>query len=300
MQIKREIQMKQFSGLLSTLLILFILIGDSHSQGSTPIDIAIDRDGVLLKSKFFLAEGMETFPTVVLLQGFPGNEIDVLGIGSKLAQVGINSLTFNYSGTHKSQGGFNFENTQKDIRAVFEFIHKSENIRKYKIDTTRIYIGGYSYGGGMALTYAANNPKITTVFSIAGTDHGEFFREYARNPEMKKMMDDMFDKLAAPNGPVKFAIGGLAKEIVEMRIIELNPTYDLRKSAPLLTKKNILLIGGWDDVNITIDHQLLPLYRALKNEKNENVEFIVYHTNHSFSNVRDKLAGDIIKWLKRN
>ena len=86
----------------------------------------------------------------------------------------------------------------------------------------------------------------------------------------------------------------------EMKIIELNPTYDLRYCAPLLAKKNILLIGGWEDVNVTIDDQLLPLYRAIKNEKNENVEFIVYHTNHSFSNVRDKLAEDIIKWLKRN
>jgi dipeptidyl aminopeptidase/acylaminoacyl peptidase len=117
---------------------------------------------------------------------------------------------------------------------------------------------------------------------------------------MKKMIDDMFEELTYPSGPVRFAIGGTAKEIAEMKIIELNPTYDLRKSAPLLANKNILLIGGWEDVNVSIDHLLLPFYRALKKEKVENVRFIVYHTTHSFSNVRDKLAEDIIEWIERN
>ena len=110
----------------------------------------------------------------------------------------------------------------------------------------------------------------------------------------------MFDELKAQTGIVRFGPGGTAKGIAEMKIIELNPTYDLRYCAPLLAKKNILLIGGWEDVNVTIDDQLLPLYRAIKNGKNENVEFIVYHTNHSFSNVRYKLAEDIIKWLKKD
>ena len=39
---------------------------------------------------------------------------------------------------------------------------------------------------------------------------------------------------------------------------------------------------------------------AYQKEKIENVEFIVYHTTHSFSNIRDKLAEDILKWLTKN
>ena len=292
--------MKRFSGLFTTFLVLFTLVSISRSQESSPIDITIDREDVLLKGKLHVVEETGPFPTVILLQGFPGGEKDVLGICSKLVQVGINAITFNYSGTHKSQGEFNFENTQKDIRAAFEFIHKSENVQKYKIDTARLYLGGYSYGGGMALSYAASHQETKNVFSIAGTDHGEFFREYARNPEMKQMIDEMFEELTYPSGPVRFAIGGTAKEIVGMKIIELNPTYDLKKSAPFLVDKNILLIGGWEDVNVSIDHILLPLYRTLKNEKIQNVEFIVYHTTHAFSNVRDKLAEDIIEWIERN
>jgi esterase/lipase len=267
-------------------------------QSSTPLDITIDRNGVLLKGEFYVSEGTGNFPTVILLHGFPGNETDVLGIGSQLSEVGINALTFNYSGTHHSGGEFNFENTQKDIQAAFEFIHQSENIHKYKIDTTRIIMGGYSFGGGMAMTYAANHPGITNVFSIAGNDHGAFMKEYKHNPEMRKDIDKMFDELKAEKETVRFGPGGTPRGIAEMKIIELNPTFDLRKSAPLLVQKDILLIGGWDDHAVSIEHNILPLYRALINEKAKNIIISAVQDNHSFRNSRDELAQTIIEWIK--
>jgi len=290
--------MKALLRLFQVSVLSLMVLTVPQSQASTPIDITINRDGVLLEGKFYVSEGTGTFPTVILLKGFPGKEMDVLGIGKKLSQEGINAVTFNYSGTYQSQGEFNFENTQKDIRAAFKFLHQQENTNKYKIDTTRVYLGGHSFGGGMALTYAANHPQISSVFSVAGTDHGEFMSEYTRNPEMQEMIDDMFAGLADPNGPVRFAKGGTPKEIAEMKIIELNPTYHLRKSAPLLAKKDILLIGGWDDVRVTIDHSILPLYRALKNEKAKNVRIVAFQDNHSFENSRAELAQTIIDWLK--
>lgn len=265
---------------------------------STPADITIDRHGVLLKGKFYVAEGDGPFPTVVLLHGFPGNEMDVLGLGGKLSKEGINALTFHYSGTHQSQGEYSFGDTQKDIRAAFELIHRSENVSRYRIDTTRIYLGGYSYGGGMALTYAANHPEITTVFSIAGTDHGEFMREYFRNREFAVMIDAMFEELNAPSGPVRFAKGATPKETTPEIIAESDSTIDLRKSAPLLAPKDILLVGGWDDPNVTIDHHILPLYRALQNEKAKNVKIVAFQDDHSFRNSRAELARMIIDWLK--
>ena len=289
--------MKQLSILFKTHLILLTLFNYSFSQELNPYDITIGRDDIILKGKFYAVEGEGLYATVILLQGFPGGENDVLGIGSRIVQEGINVLTFNYSGTHKSEGKFNFDNSQKDIEAAFAFIHKPENILKYKIDTNRIVLGGYSFGGGMALTYAANHPEIREVFSIAGNDHGAAIKQYKQDPERKKLLDDIFDELKSRKDIVRFGPGGTVKEISEMKIVELNPTYDLQYCAPLLTDKNILLIGGWEDVNVTIEDRLLPLYRVLKNEKIENVKFIVYHTDHSFSNVRDELANTIYTWI---
>jgi alpha/beta superfamily hydrolase len=161
------------------------------------------------------------------LHGGIGNGTDVLDIGAKLSKVGINALTFNYSGTHKSEGKYNWDNTQKDIQAAFEFIHQSKNIRQYKIDITRIYLGGYSHGGGMAFTYAAKHPEIKAIFSIGGNDLGVFMEEYNRNPEWKKMIDKVFNDLKNQYEKVRFAPGGTPEEIAEMNIIESNPTYHL-------------------------------------------------------------------------
>lgn len=290
--------MRQISRIFKTILLFLTSVVVAHSQTLTPIFISIDRSDVLLKGKFYVSEGEGTFPTVILLPGLPGNEKDVLGLGSELSEAGINVMTFNYSGTYKSQGQNSFDNTQKDIQAAFQFLHQPKNISKYKVDTTHVYLGGWSYGGGMALTYAANHPEIADVFSIAGTDHGEFFREYMRNHEFKQMIDTMFEQLAAPSGPVRFAEGGMPKDVIEQTIAEADSTIDLRRSAPLLAQKNILLVGAWDDVMVTMDHHILPLYRALKENRAQNVKIVAFQDNHALEQSRAELARTIIDWIE--
>ncbi|UCG92482.1 MAG: alpha/beta fold hydrolase [candidate division WOR-3 bacterium] len=275
-----------------SILCVGILFFGAQTVNNEPINISFNSDGYELKGKFYPAGGKGTFPTVLLLQGFPGNEKDVIGLGQKVSLSGINAFTFNYRGTHKSEGQFNLENTIDDIQAALDYLHKEEIVRKFKIDTSNIILCGYSYGGGMGLTFAANHPEIRRIISIVGTDHGEFIREYQRNESMAEMINDMFDGLKAPEGPVRFEGHKGLQELID----NVN-LYDLRLSAPKLADREILLIGGWDDVNIMIENHLLPLYRVLKKEDALNVEFIAYHTDHSFRNVRDKLAEDIIEWI---
>lgn len=123
--------------------------------------------------------------------------------------------------------------------------------------------------------------------------------EYKRNPEMQKMIDKMFNDLKAQPEKVRFARGGTPKEIAEMKIIELNPTYHLLKSAPLLAQKDILLIGGWADHNVSIENIILPLYRALKNEEAKTVRIVAFQDDHSFKNSGEGLAQTIIEWIKK-
>jgi hypothetical protein len=59
------------------------------------------------------------------------------------------------------------------------------------------------------------------------------------------------------------------------------------------------MFGGWEDTGPTIELYQLPLYRALKHAGATDVTFIVYHTDHSFSNVYPRLAGDIAIWLHK-
>jgi limonene-1,2-epoxide hydrolase len=150
----------------------------------------------------------------------------------------------------------------------------------------------------MAMTYAANHPEIKEVFSIVGNDHGAFMREYNSNPEMRKEIDKMFDNLKIRTDVVRFGPGGIVKEIVEMKIIESNPTYDLRICAPMLAERRILLIGGWDDLKASFENIVLPLYRELKKEKAEDVTVVGIKDGHSLRNSRDEVAQIIINWLR--
>ena len=280
------------------LLFCIMLISCTKNKLSSSVDITINRNGLLLNGKIYLPEGTGKFPTVIFLKGFYETEDDYLGIRESLSEGGFTTLTFQYSGTDKSQGEFSFKNTQKDIQAAFEFIRQSANIDKYKIDTTNIHLGGLSYGGGMALTYAASHPGINSVFSIAGTDHGEFIREYKNDPDMQRWVDNWITSLRAPEGPVRIEKGFSLNSIIEEGIHNYLPTLDLRKNAPLLAQSPILLIGGWDDRRCSLESHLLPLYRALKNENAKNVKITAVEDNHSFSKSREILVQIIIDWLK--
>jgi dipeptidyl aminopeptidase/acylaminoacyl peptidase len=260
-------------------------------------DITIERDGILLKGRFYLSPATGNSPTAILLSGFPGGKTDVLGIGRLLAESGIHVLTFQYCGTHESQGLTSFDNHQKDIQAAFDFIRKPENVSRFRIDTNLIYLGGWCHGGGMALAYSVNHPEITSVFSIVGNDFGEFLRLYISVPEMKVIVDEMMDNSTA-RGVTRWEEGALPIEMAAAGVENMNPIFDIReKNAETLARKDILLICAWDDEQVTVEQFMLPLYRALKKENAKNLQMISFQDVHHFPNTRRDVAAQIADWI---
>ena len=283
--------------LLMVALLLVLFEFAAVGQLAAREDIIIEREGVLLKGTFYVAQGTGRFPTVILLNGFPGGRTDVIGIGKLLAGAGINVLTFQYCGTYESQGLTSFDNQQKDIQAAFDFIRKPENVIRFQIDNSLIYLGGWCHGGGMALAYSVNHPEITSVFSIVGNDFGEFIRIYNHNPEMRLIVDEMMNNSIA-RGDTRFEEGALPKEMAVAGIENMNPIYDIRqKNAKTLAQKDILLICAWDDEQITVEHFMLPLYRAIKKENAENLQIVAFQDGHNFINSRKILAAQIAEWI---
>lgn len=291
--------MKLLPVFFTVMLTFSTLLSLAQSQTASPADISIDRNGVVLKGKFHTAEGTGFLPTVLLLQGFPGNETDVLGIGKILSQSGINALTFNYSGTFQSQGKSSIPNSEMDIMSAFTFLYNPDNISRFKIDTSFIVLGGYSYGGGMAMTYAIKHSEIKSVFTISGTDWGAYYEEYLRNPEMKKTIDVSMTKLATSSSQIRIEKEAMPDEITKDGIIRLDSAYFLQKNVLRLARKDILIVCGWDDTMATIDQYILPLYRALKKAKAENVQIAALQDGHYFSKTREELAQTILKWVKK-
>ena len=84
--------------LLAKAFIIFsATIAVAQGQTVAPVEINLIRSGIDLKGIFYISGDSGTFPTVILLHGFPGNEKDVLNLGMKLSEAGYNTMTFKIS-----------------------------------------------------------------------------------------------------------------------------------------------------------------------------------------------------------
>ncbi len=215
-------------------------------------------DGVELAGWFRqgLAPGSDV--PVLFIQGFPGGVDDCLGLAHRLAGYGITTLTY----THRLSGGrYSIAHEPANIDAALAAVREQANAEKYGYDPAKAVVGGWSYGGGNALAYAAGRPEVRRVFSIAGTDHGELAHALVADPALAQWFRGWFRTLNAPEGPVVFEIGPDA----EIDSLMANPgPLDLRPQAPKLADRDILLVCGWDDEQVTVEGHVLPLYRALR------------------------------------
>ena len=178
-----------------------------------------------------------------------------------------------------------------DIAATLVWIRNSG---RPELNASAVVLGGHSWGGGMALAYAAKDPSVQRVFSIAGTDHGQFIRRYQSDSEYAAALHQVLMASAAPQGPIRFDVDQTLEELADGQA-----NYGLLENVERLADRSVLLVGGWDDENVTVDQTLLPLYRALRKARNRDVTFKVYGADHSFAAVRPDLLADLSAWLRR-
>jgi dienelactone hydrolase len=259
-----------------------------------PIPVEFESNGANIHAIFYQASGVEPLPTVILCHGFTGNNADVLGLGERLMEEGFNALAFNYRGTWGSEGLFTISNSLEDVISAIRYVESNSAIQEFSVDPSSITVIGWSYGGGMALLGSLNNPTIRRVVYIAGGNLSEVGRMMQKSDEFKQAILKMIDQGISDSG----FNSQPAEELFSEVFADMNK-YDLVKHAKALSDKDILIIGGWRDQEDTIEHHILPLYRALQGHGAKQVQIEIFDTDHSFANASNKLADRIVSWLKR-
>lgn len=277
---------------LVLVLVMGVFTSIAYSQ-LTPVKIDLYSNGNKLNADFYQVSGEDKYSTLILLHGYPGGEGDQFGLGKKLSSLGINVLIFNFQGTWSSEGKFSFESSMEDIGAAIKFLKKKGNIERFNIDTSKIIVSGYSFGGAMALTAAIYNPEIKRIISIADGDESVFGRKRLTDENYNNWFKQFLIESEYPDGPVKCD----TKSYSKFWLSNLDK-YDLVKHAESLKNRDILFLGGWKDKAVVLEEHILPLYRKLQELKNENLQIYVFETDHGFGNVRNELQETIEKWIK--
>ena len=278
-------------------LLLLILTGSSLQLASqvNPVSIDLRNNGVKLDAKFYPVNKTDKVPTVILLHGFPGNQSSPLGLAEKLNSAGFNILVFNYQGSYLSEGNFSFDNCIDNVGTAFNFLLDPVNQTQFNIDTSKIVVCGYSFGGTIAIESAMYNDKIRNIISIANDDHSVSLKKVAADSTYRKGYTQFIAKSFGPEGPFR----GDLKAQMELYLQNID-RYDLVKNAEKLKTKKVLFIVGWQDKTSLLEVNTLPLYRKLQQLNAENISIKGFESDHRFNNVIDDLADTITEWIKNN
>ncbi|MCB0727678.1 MAG: acetylxylan esterase [Ignavibacteriae bacterium] len=256
------------------------------------VKINIISENVKLNSYFYEGEGKGNKPTLIWLHGIPGGKEEGKSeFAINLNKAGINVLRFNYQGIWGIKGEFILGNALKDLKAVFDFLTKKENISKYKIDTKKIVTAGYSYGTAVAMIGALYDERIQNIICIALCDYSYLGREFM-NPSSKirefleNAVDGVFsDKKIYKQDPHLF-LRNLSDNVAK---------YDIVRHAERLLHKRILMISGFNDEVCPVEDHLFPVYRRLRELEHKNLTAIIKECNHAPPPDLEKL---ILKWIK--
>jgi hypothetical protein len=237
----------------------------------------------------FLAAGEGPHPVIILLHGFPGNEVNY-DLAHVFRRQGFNVFVFHYRGCWGSEGNYLWSNLVEDAASSIKFIKSKFAQEKFRIDPDKIILIGHSMGGFAALFNTIINGAIKFAASIAGFNAGMFGELIEKN----KMI---FDYSTSHMQPAMDFVKCPSAEILLNELIANKKKWNLLNYLEKFTDKNLLIIGAKFDFTAPMDIHHKPLINAFKTADVKNLTEVVLETGHSFSDKRIALAKEISDWL---
>ena len=239
------------------------------------------------------AGGEEKKPAVLLLHGFPGNELN-LDLAQALRRTGIHVFTLHYSGSWGCEGSFSLSGCIEDALFGLNFLREPENVEKYHIDTDRIYVIGHSMGGFISLYLTAMAEGIAGTVALVPFHFGGMQKFILTQPPA---LQSAFDAAIA-NGTQWL---NTEPEAMLREVMERREDYDLNHKAEILADKPIYIITGSKDEVADETLNGKSLYQAIAAFGKGNTSYTSLPSDHSFSDRRIQLihliADQLESWI---
>ncbi len=263
----------------------FGLRGQDRSQ-----DVVFLSQGEKIHAVLFRGSGDGPRPTVLLLHGFPGGERDLFGLGALISAEGWNVLAINYRGMFKNEGLHTPSNTLADAVAALDYL---QNAGFEFVAKDRFAAIGYSYGGWVALLTAARDPRVSCVAGIGAGNLGVIAQDAKSDPEKRAFWEKQMEAVTRGN-PAR-GVGG--EKTVE-EILAKAEEFDIVHHGETLSRKPVLLIGGWRDRTASLERFMLPISRAIEAVDGIRLTAVVFDDDHVFRNSREKVQSAVRTWLR--
>ena len=252
--------------------------------------LVVPSHGSQMYGRLLGAQGAGAHPTVVLLHGLPGAELN-LDLAQTLRRAGWNVLAVHYRGSWGSTGEFSVKNVLEDVHSMLAWVRAQSATPANRMDARNIVIIGHSVGGFAALRAAAADPEVKAVAAISPADLGLTGQRYATDAQFRERGVNLFKSgsvLRVPDADMLVRDWAAAA-----------PTLKMPGLAQALAKKSIFLSGARKDVITPLQEHFGPLKEAFQLAGAGNVTEIVLDTDHSYSDQRVTLNRAVLGWLQR-
>lgn len=248
----------------------------AHPARLVPVRFPIG--GVAVPARMFVAAGVGTHPTVLLLHGFPGTELN-LDLARVLQRAGWNVLAIHYRGVWGAPGQFSFSHVIEDAHAALAWL-RSRDGAAFGVDSKRIVALGHSMGG-FATVMLGDDPQIAGYVVVSAADMGARVTAMANDPAGSA---SFADDASYTNASVASLIAdGQAHRVA----------WDWSRRAGLLAGRPVLAI--------TSDDGLAPTGQAVaaaaSSAGGPRPTLVHMATDHSYNDRRVELATVIVRWL---
>ena len=258
----------------------------AHPADSVPF--ALPTHGLKINAVLFTAAGEGPHPTVVLLQGVPGNET-LQDLAHAIQRAGWNVLTLKYRGSWGSPGHYTFTHCIEDSEAALAWLREPATALHYGIDTNRIVVIGHSMGGFLAGWIAAHDDHVAAAVQIsAGRSFGNLPSNISRAEVVERMEANLDNKQGM------HTVGDTTAEELADEVIRNNAAWDLVQFAPQVAKHPLLVVTS-DDGGAPANMRLVE---AVALQPGADVAVRHFATGHGYTDQRVSLASTIVQWLE--